>query len=142
MLSAAAYSSIRVSFIPKENQKDVLAQYFGLLGQHVLLMVENNLRANCISFKKNHVQYCQLSNGGFYFSINDRQRLNIKKKGNHYEGYMSGDAYSLAACLDVYFLLSFKAEGQLQKKITALYHATREYASEHPESAQIMSFVD
>ncbi len=91
------------------------------------------------SYNGGYWEYIELSNGGFYMSLNSDKSFNLTVDSNGFEGTMSADAASLVVNLFVYCQLANQHE--LDYLIEG-FHALREFACLHPEANLILAAID
>jgi hypothetical protein len=89
-------------------------------------------------------EFVSVSNGGFYMRpAYSSDRLSVIWPHNSYAGSMSSDALGLGICLMVLSHLSFRANGHpLNDNIIYAFHQLRDYALEHRECEEILTFID
>lgn len=80
-----------------------------------------------------------LSNNGFYLVPNFRLTYGVSVAGNGYEGTMTAEAFGITLSL---FALGQIANTTEDDGDILLYHALRDYALDHSESAEIMAAID
>ncbi|EBW3293900.1 antirestriction protein [Salmonella enterica subsp. enterica serovar Bijlmer] len=80
-----------------------------------------------------------LSNNGFYLVPNSRPTYGVSVAGNGYEGIMTAEAFGITLSL---FALGQIANTTEDDGDILLYHALRDYALDHSESAEIMAAID
>jgi hypothetical protein len=82
----------------------------------------------------------ELSNGAFYMAPGDQsETYPMSCAGNWYEGTMSADAAGIVACLVAFNRMAWHTR---EDRFTDLFYALREWAAEHPESAEIFRAID
>lgn len=90
------------------------------------------------SYTGGNWEFCNLSNGGFYMAISDKNPQQISTP-NGYEGAVSADAASIIACLYALNILSNRTEDDL---LITKFYELRDYAKTHPEEEAIFAAID
>lgn len=83
--------------------------------------------------------FLNLSNGGFYMSLESDESFPITQASNYFDDVLSADALSIGIGLYVLNMLAWKTES---KKYIDAYYSLRDFACEHKESAKILAFID
>jgi hypothetical protein len=127
-----------------DNQRlSITEQYFGL---HFPLAIEPAIYTFADHLAEDYHggywHFYTLSNGGFYMAPLADKPFQVSCD-NGYAGPLSADAFGLVCCLYAYSHLSFsKKPATLSPLCTKQFHALREYALEHAESAAILAAID
>lgn len=128
--------------VPERQRSNAMPKHIGRYYMNVEQAIFMKLDEYSKSYSGGYFEFMELSNGGFYLSLSDDEEFHIVNPNNYYEGTLSADAYSLAACLMVYSDFSLMLEGERQEHFSTLFHKTREYALTHPEASAIFAFID
>lgn len=84
-------------------------------------------------------EFIELSNGGFYMSLQSDRIFNVEIASNRFGGELSADATSLVANL---FALCHMANAHKLDYLTDQYYALKDYAGQHAEARQILRAID
>lgn len=128
--------------IPEDRRAEHASKLFGI---RFPLMVEpyafDSAGALSSDYDGGYWEFYALCNGSFYMAPTSRESYHVVC-ANGYEGDLSADAFGITACLYAYSLLSFAADEKLAELCARQYHALREYAGQHAESAAIWRATD
>jgi len=120
----------------------VTADHFGI---HFPLQLEPTIFALAANLSCDYVggywDFYTLANGGFYMAPESGPRFQVISP-NGYEGFMSADAFGIAACLFAYSNLSFGNRQEFVEICTRHYHWLREFAMEHVEAGAVLAAID
>ena len=132
-------SSINATPIPGHLRARTLPMRFPGLFLVFEMTVYSYMDKFAKSYSGGYWEYIELSNGGFYMSLNSDQSFRVDVDSNCFEGTMSANAASLVANLFTYSQLAN------QHKLDYLiegFHVLREYACIHPEGKLILAAID
>ncbi len=133
---------ITKKLVPTNKRTNHTAQLFGLHFPMHLEPAVYGLTDNLSEdYKGGYWDFWELSNDGFYMSPNSDKIFRVTTM-NGYEGYMSGDALGLTACIYAYSHLSFGPESRFTDDCARHFHLLRDYALDHIEGLAIMMAID
>ena len=92
-------------------------------------------------YKGGYWDFYTLSNGGFYLSLADDRTYHVVSD-NFFEGVLSSDGLSIAACLYAYSHLSFISTASFSDTYADMYHKLLEHAMYHVEAKFILQVID
>jgi hypothetical protein len=116
---------------------DLFGVYFPLQLEPFVYAMTSKLSED---YSGGYWHFYQLSNGGFYMAPDsDGQYAVVSENG--FEGFMSGDALGISACLYAYSHLSF-GETDFADTCGQQYHLLREFMFEHGEVGDILRAID
>ena len=116
-----------------------LPRYFGIRMTTFEGAVYDFMHRFAPDYRGGFWQFYELSNGGFYMAP-DRESYRFCVDTNGYEGVLSADAAGIAVCLFACSHLSFHDRGS--DLFAERFHQLREFALDHPESAEIFAAID
>lgn len=131
--------SIQASPVPGYLRSSTLPKRFPGLFLVFEMYVYNHMDKFAKSYSGGYWEFMELSNGGFYMSLQSHKLFQVEVETNSFEGTMSSDAASLVANLFTYCRLANQHE--LDYLIRG-FHLLRDYACEHPEGRLILSAID
>lgn len=137
--TTATESSINASSVPSHLRAGTLPRRFPGLFWVFEMSVFNYMDTFVKSYKGGYREFIDLSNGGFYMSLQSDESFFVEINGNDFAGTKSADAASLVANLFVYCQLAH--QHQLDYLIEG-FHALRKFALIHPESKLILSAIN
>lgn len=139
MSSTATAPSINASIVPGHLRPGTLPKRFPNLYLVFEMSVFNYMDTFVKSYKGGYWEFVNLSNGGFYMSLQSDESFLVEITSNDFAEILSADAASLVANLFVYCRLAN------QHKLNYLiegFHALRQFALNHPESKLILSAIN
>lgn len=127
--------SKRLAFLPKH-----VGHLCAIFQDRIFATAE----AHCKEYDGGYWEFWELSNGGFYLSWDeDKKLLNVANPLNYFEGKMSVDAFSLGVNLMALNHLSWAHKGKSEcRSLVDKFYLLKDYALEHPESGEILRFID
>lgn len=136
-------SNITRQLVADNQRLHIVERYFNL---HFPLAIEPAIYtfADHLAedYRGGYWQFYTLSNGGFYMAPMADNPFQVSCD-NGYEGLLSADAFGMVCCLYAYSHLSFSNKPtSLSPLCTKQFHALREYALDHAESAAILAAMD
>lgn len=95
-------------------------------------------RRLCPDYTGGYWDFYDLSNGGWYMSLDSEKPCRVVWELNGFEGTMTPDAFGITSCLYAYNAMF----GSRDELFVPAYHALRDYALEHAESELILAAID
>jgi Antirestriction protein len=133
-------SKIQASLVPEEQRLDILPKFIGIKHMMRFESLVYFWMANlCESYKGGVWHYFTLSNGGFYMSPAETDRIEMGCEGNGFQGILSVDGAGIVAVL---FALNQLAAEKGEEKIVVLYDQLRDFADEHQDAIKIFAAID
>ncbi len=123
-------NSQRLAFLPKKIPKYYLRfehAVYGFMGHFAE------------GYKGGFWNFYELSNGGFYMALDDKNKIAITNPDNYFSGSMAPDAASIG--VNLFALNTVVAASELEAHADA-YYALRDYATQHKERESILAFID
>lgn len=94
----------------------------------------------CKAYTGGYWDFYDLSNGGFYMALTDREEeLPILGINNGFDGSMSPDTAGIAVSLIVQSRFAWKYQPE---PYSQYYYALRDYAAQHEEAPSIFGFIN
>lgn len=133
-------NTITATRVSDEARMQFLPRYFGeefmLRGESTVFRFMRQLSP---SYNGGFWNFYDLSNGGFYMSLDSDDPMLVEVDGNGFSDEMSADAASIVANL---FALGELTALFHEGRFVDHYYALREFAREHPESTKIFRAID
>ncbi len=101
-------------------------------------MVFRYMEEFCTPYKGGYWDFYALSNGGFYIALKKSGHIQVENTMNYYKGEMSADA----ACISINLLALCDCASNGDMQLIKAFHHLRDYAKIHPESRDILRFID
>ena len=139
MSSTPAEPPIIASIVPSHLRARTLPTRFPRLYLTFEMSVFNYMSTFSKSYGGGYWEYFDLSNGGFYMSLQSSKSFLVEITSNDFTGTMSADAASLVVNLFVYCQLANRHKFDYLIKG---FHALRQFSLTHPESTLILSAID
>lgn len=140
MTQAQEAAAISAKLVTERDRLHTLPRVFG--PRHMLIAESSTyawMKRLAPDYNGGLWNYFDLSNGGFYMAPASDGLLQVTNGNNWFEGELTTDAAGIVACLFAFNQLCNRTE--LDSHIE-LYHALREYASEHAERRLILRAID
>jgi hypothetical protein len=116
---------------------DLFGVYFPLQLEPFVYAMTSKLSED---YSGGYWHFYTLSNGGFYMEPDSGRKYQVISE-NGFEGFMSGDALGISACLYAYSHLSF-GETDFADTCGRQYHWLREFMLDHAEAGNILRAID
>lgn len=133
-------TTITATRVPDELRMNFLPRFFGenfmLQGENAVYNFMDQLSP---SYSGGFWNYYELSNGGFYMSLDDDDPMLVEVDGNGFSDQMSADAASIVANL---YALGALATHFHEGRFADHYYALRDYACQHLEASIILRAID
>lgn len=139
MNTATAVPSLASSVVPAEKRASFLVKHFATEYLNAESMIFTYASRLSVSYTGGLWQFFELDNGGCYLAPDHVRRFNVQWPLNGYEGEMGADAFGIVVTL---FTLCHIAEITGDDRFVDRYHLLRDYAAQHPESAEIFAAID
>lgn len=124
--------------VSENRRMSILPRY---AGKHFLTMerlIYTVMREYCATYSGGSWTMWEIP-GGFVMTPDLPGTLQMCHGENYYEGAMSADAAGITACLIAFNRMAWHTR---EDRFSDLYHALREWAFDHPESAEITRAID
>lgn len=101
-------------------------------------MVFRYMEEYCTLYSGGYWNFYALSNGGFYIGLKQSGQIQVENPHNYYKGEISIDA----ACISINLLALCDSASNGDMQLIKAFHHLRDYAKIHPESRDILRFID
>lgn len=139
-MTIEVHNSISAIRVPDESRMQFLPRYFGeeymIRGESTVFRFMRQLSP---SYDGGFWNFYDLSNGGFYMSLDSDDPMLVEVDGNGFSDQMSADAASIVANL---FALGDLTARFHESRHVDHYYALRDFARQHPESTKILRAID
>lgn len=133
-------SAITATLVPDALRLEFLPRFFGkefmLQGENAVYTFMSRLSPD---YNGGFWKFYDLSNGGFYMSLDSDDPMLVEVDGNGFSDQMSADAASIVANL---FALGELTARFHESRHVDHYYALRDFACQHPESTKILRAID
>ncbi|WP_331351220.1 antirestriction protein [Cellvibrio sp. UBA7671] len=137
--ATASQSKIVATVVPGHLRAATLPKRFPGMFLVFESLVYRYLEVFSDNYKGGYWEFFDLSNGGFYMSLNSNARFYLSIASNGFEGEMTADAASLVVNM---FAIGQLANQHKTDYLIELYHLLRTFVSEHPEVNRILCAID
>lgn len=137
--AVASTSSIVATVVPGHLRAATLPKKFPGIFLVFESLVYRYLEVFSDDYKGGYWEFVDLSNSGFYMSLNSNARFYLSIASNGFEGEMTADAASLVVNM---FAIGQLANQHKTDHLIELYHLLREFVGEHPEANRILCAID
>lgn len=126
--------------IPERERANFLPRHFGTAA---FLLVEAHIYAQldrlCQTYRGGLWTFHELSNGGCFMAPDSSEPMLLANEHNDSSEEVSAEAAGIIACLYTFSALAFRPR---MGHVGEHFHRLREFALEHPESADIFAVID
>jgi CRISPR/Cas system endoribonuclease Cas6 (RAMP superfamily) len=137
--AVASTSSIVATVVPGHLRAATLPKKFPGMFLVFESLVYRYLEVFSEDYNGGYWEFIELSNGGFYMSLQSASRFYLTVSSNGFEGEMTADATSVVVNL---YALCQLANQHKTDCLIDMYHALHSYACEHPEASRIIGAID
>ena len=134
---------ITKTLLDDEARMTALPKHFGPLFSDYERAVYEFMEHFCPSYKGRYWKCFELSNGGFFMSLDNEKKLEIINSHNGFEGTMSSEAASIGVNLMVITNLSYleNLSAEIASRLAGLHGRLQAFAAQHEEAALIAGFT-
>lgn len=123
--------------VPARSRLATLPRHFGRHAVRFEGTVFSMLRFLSPDYEGGFWEFYELSNGGFFMALDQKERFQVTVPGNGFSGHLNGHSAGIVACLMTYSSLSFHLSSMGEQ-----YHRLRAYALTHQDAELIMTAID
>ena len=130
---------IEKTLVPDTQRLKFLPGHFGKHHFRFEMLVFHFMHSFCGDYDGGYWNFYSLSNGGMFMALKTDETFRVVNPDNYCDEVLSAEASGIGVTLYGLNYLSFKSQ---DPRIVTLYHALRDFATEHAEARGIFAFID
>ena len=133
---------MKTSKVPQHKRLNTVSKLFGVhFPFRIEPMIYHLAGTLCHDYQGGYWQFVMIDDAGFFMYPDSDARFEVSCP-NQYTGTVSAETFGLITCLIAYSNLSFDEPEGLARRCAEQFYLVRDYAGEHPETAEIYAAVD